>query len=92
MLGVEIVKFSTLKFAPMRCRNLAGKRKSVKKKRYIHCLTVLSFFHLCIRPRIPEVTDNSPSEGGFGNKTKKKELGKKQSEHIICENSPSIGN
>lgn len=27
-------------------------------------LTVLSFFHLWIRPRIPEVTDSSPSDGG----------------------------
>lgn len=28
-------------------------------------LTELSFFHLCMRPRIPDVTDNSPSDGGF---------------------------
>lgn len=27
-------------------------------------LTVLSFFHLWMRPNIPEVTDNSPSDGG----------------------------
>lgn len=34
-------------------------------------LTVFSFFHLCILPRMPEVTVSSPSEEGgwqrFGN-------------------------
>lgn len=28
-------------------------------------LTVLSFFHLCKRPKIPDETDNSPSDGGY---------------------------
>lgn len=33
-------------------------------------LTVLSFFHLCIFPKIPDVTDNSPSDGGWNLKRK----------------------
>lgn len=31
-------------------------------------LTELSFFHLWRRPRMPEVTDNSPSDGGYEGK------------------------
>lgn len=30
--------------------------------------TVLSFFHLWIRPSMPEVTDSSPSDGGYKSK------------------------
>lgn len=42
----------------------------MKCMRYI--LTVLSFFHLWMRPNMPEVTDNSPSDGGFYHKIKTK--------------------
>lgn len=39
-------------------------------------LTVLSFFHLCKRPKMPEVTDSSSSDGGCRGKSTSIELNK----------------
>lgn len=41
-----------------------------KNIKYANILTVLSFFHLCILPKMPDVTDNSPSDGGCATKQK----------------------
>lgn len=48
--------------------SLQLKKKTERKELYkIHILSLLtvSFFHLWILPRMPDVTDSSPTEGGL---------------------------
>jgi len=44
---------------------IEGTERKKDSTRLSHLLTDVSFFHLWILPRIPDVTDSSPSEGGL---------------------------
>lgn len=45
-----------------------GKRGKKKRLYEVLSLLTVSFFHLWILPRMPDVTDSSPTEGGFARK------------------------